>query len=241
MAFRSLRGFGPVFLSFGCLVLACGESASDGAGGSAGRPDSGSSGSGGSADSAPADAGEKAAPECVRTCSVATDCAKAGANPPFDGNNWDCVSGRCRWLGCLNDGECAFFGGVCRLKFLSNADVMTCTEACTDTSVCVETLESVNLDKWSCVDGGCKYAGCLSDNECATDFGPGAKCDRSTEPYPSCVRPCAAPADCVAQGASTAQDADNWACREGLCVYTGCNSDAECTGALGGAAACDRR
>ena len=225
-------------------MLACGEDGSDGFGSNAGssgvdagRGGSGGGGSGG-VESGGQDAGGSGPPECVRTCGVASDCPKAGANPAFDGNNWDCVSGRCRWLGCLNDGECASFGGVCRLKFLSNADVMTCAEGCTSTTECVETLESVNLDNWSCVEGGCKYVGCHTDAECAVDFGSGAKCDPSSSPYPACVRPCMAPADCVGDGASAAQDADNWACRAGLCVFTGCTSDAECGMALGGPAIC---
>lgn len=31
---------------------------------------------------------------------------------------------------------------------------------------------------------------------------------------------------------SAAYDADNYACREGLCVYLGCRSDAECLASI---------
>jgi hypothetical protein len=215
----------------------------DAAGGSGGS--GGTAGSAGSAGSAgTSDAGDAATntepPACVRTCSVAADCAKDGANPPFDGNNWTCDSrGQCRWLGCLSDDECAFFGGVCRLHATSSIDVKTCTEACTETSVCAETLVSVDLDNWTCTGGGCKYTGCITDEECVRDFGAGAKC-LPGKTYKSCARPCAAPADCVAQGALPHQDADNWQCRDRLCVYAGCTSDPECTDAEGLPARCLR-
>jgi hypothetical protein len=167
----------------------------------------------------------------VKTCRVAADCAQNGANPPFDGNNWACDSGGyCRWLGCLDDSECAFFNGVCRLRFLSPINVKTCTEGCRDVAECVETRVSVDLDNWSCTEGGCKYTGCRTDDECVADYGAGAKC-LPDDPYPSCRRPCTQPADCVAEGALPHQDADNWQCRDNLCVYAGCTSDQECTGA----------
>src|SRR5262245_46156680 len=97
-------------------------------------------------------------PTCVRACTAAADCVKPNAQPPFDDNNWVCEQNRCRWLGCLGDEECSFFGGVCRLGAVSNEPVKTCTEACTNgADVCAETLASVDADNWTCPDGGCKY------------------------------------------------------------------------------------
>ena len=221
-----------------------GAAASAGASGSAGG--SGTGGAGGIVDGGGADTGSDAGastapPDCVKTCRVAADCARDGANPPFDGNNWACDNGGyCRWLGCLEDAECAFFNGVCRLRYLSSVNVKTCTEGCTDVMECVETLVSVDLDNWSCADGGCKYTGCKSDAECAADHGAGAKC-LPGDPYPSCRRPCTQPADCVTMGALPHQDADNWVCRDNICVYAGCTSDQECTEAERLPAVCLRR
>lgn len=45
-----------------------------------------------------------AARNCVRRCSISTDCATdSGA---FDADNYECVSGSCRYRGCNGDVEC---------------------------------------------------------------------------------------------------------------------------------------
>src|SRR5262249_7862414 len=91
-----------------------------------------------SASSSSSGGGQKP-PQCVRSCAAAKDCVASGANPPFDEDNWACEAGACRWLGCLNDGECAFFGGVCRLDHVQFGGVKTCTEACNNSAdQCVE-------------------------------------------------------------------------------------------------------
>lgn len=60
----------------------------------------------------------------------------------------------------------------------------------------------------------------------APDGGPGG--DAGTGPdLAVCHATCAAPADC-SQG-TAAYDADNYDCDQGTCVWTGCNSTAECT------------
>ncbi|TNE84084.1 MAG: hypothetical protein EP330_30675 [Deltaproteobacteria bacterium] len=47
-----------------------------------------------------------------------------------------------------------------------------------------------------------------------------------TDTPPSCVEGCTAPSDC--DGGVLAYDADNYQCDAGACIYTGCNSNAEC-------------
>ncbi|HEX6765295.1 MAG TPA: hypothetical protein VF103_07445 [Polyangiaceae bacterium] len=230
-----------------------GSSGASGSGGSTSGGSAGSTGEGGSAGSGGSNTGGTATggsgtggsggtagspPECARSCEQASDCANAGASAPFDADNWSCDGGHCRWLGCLNDDECAFFGGVCRRGFVAGGDVSTCTEGCETVDVCAENLAAVDIDNWTCEDGGCKYVGCLDDEECETDLGPGAKCLQGDAPYPSCVSPCSEPADCVSEGASASQDADNWDCVDGLCVASGCVSDDECTEAQGAPAEC---
>jgi hypothetical protein len=51
-----------------------------------------------------------------------------------------------------------------------------------------------------------------------------------------CLESCQAPADCVLAG--SAYDEDNYACASGVCIYTGCVSDAECQADLGPAYRC---
>jgi hypothetical protein len=117
-------------------------------------------------------------------------------------------------------------------------DVKACTEGCADASKCVETLQSVDLDNWTCIDGGCRYTGCLSNAECEADFGVGSLCVPSNRGPAMCVRACQAPADCVIAGTPPTRDADNFACTDGLCVYLGCLSNDECTAAEGMSAIC---
>jgi hypothetical protein len=45
----------------------------------------------------------------------------------------------------------------------------------------------------------------------------------------ACVYACQAAADCAMPSAGAAFDADNYACIDGACVWTGCNSTEECT------------
>ena len=242
----------PAFASmtvFACsVVFAC--SSEDEADGSSSPSSTGTGGgeigSGGSGATGPGtgggEGGSGGAPtgprKCVRTCAAPADCANDSANPPFDEDNWTCDGGLCEWKGCLGDEECAFFGGVCRPGGPVTGPVDACTEACTDVDVCAEALASVDLDNWACRGGGCEYTGCLSDDECVTDFGPGSKCLPGANGPAQCATGCTTPADCVVDGAPPTHDEDNWQCTGGVCVYAGCNSDQECTQASGGPAVC---
>jgi hypothetical protein len=228
--------------SGGSAGTAAGGSGASGRGGAAGA------GAGGTAATS-GEAGETGmggmppdtTPTCQVTCEEASDCVRMGANPPFDDDNWLCDAGHCRWLGCLNDDECMFFGGVCKLGFTGGTGVKSCTEACqNDASVCYETGRPIaDDDNWICEDGGCKWLGCLSDQECADELGEGARCDDSDPAAtPNCIRGCSAPADCVYMGSDGAHDEDNYACEDGECVSTGCNTDTECTSADGRPSEC---
>ncbi len=44
-------------------------------------------------------------PDCIRTCAAAADCA--GQNPSDDASHYACTGGRCEWLGCKSNAECA--------------------------------------------------------------------------------------------------------------------------------------
>ena len=199
------------------------------AGSSAGGSSAGIGGWSGAAGSSGGGTSNTDPPACAQSCQSPSDCFNDGDNPPFDADNWACEESLCRWLGCNDDSECAFFGGVCRFEFLGSPGLSTCTEACTSVDECVETLISVDLDNWKCTDGGCKYEGCLNDGECEADFGAGARCLERPNTYAVCAAPCTSPADCVMDGAPPSADEDNYECRDGLCVSIGCVSNDECT------------
>lgn len=44
---------------------------------------------------------------CVQGCTVAADCVGPLATAPYDEDNFACVNGSCRHLGCQSDDECA--------------------------------------------------------------------------------------------------------------------------------------
>jgi hypothetical protein len=99
---------------------------------------------------------------------------------------------------------------------------------------CVVAAPDYDADNYACEGGVCRYTGCTGDAECAQK---GAYVCRDTaalllpglDGVPTCVVACQAAADCAMPSAGAAFDADNYACIEGGCVWTGCNSTAECT------------
>lgn len=54
----------------------------------------------------------------------------------------------------------------------------------------------------------------------------------------ACAMSCGTAADCAAPGAPPAFDASHFACTNGVCQYTGCKSDQECTATNGQGWAC---
>ena len=82
--------------------------------------------------------------------------------------------------------------------------------------------------------GRCENLGCKTTAECTATFGSqNFVCEQvSGETYRACYQTCKAAADCVAPNAPSLFDADNYACDQGRCVETGCNTTAECTSSL---------
>ena len=100
-----------------------------------------------------------------------------------------------------------------------------CLFACTKASDCVQS-GSNEANNYDCIDRKCVYFGCKSDAECGENY----YCNENgAYGYPECTPKCTTAADC-ASGTSTesAFDSDNYKCEDSRCVYTGCNSDAEC-------------
>lgn len=118
-----------------------------------------------------------------------------------------------------------------------------CRTECTTPADCVidNAPPHVDEDNYACNAGACEYLGCLNEGECDA-LGMNADtftCYRAPGFSISlCVRQCTAVSDCVGQGASGAQDEDNYECDDGACLYLGCNDDDECVTSLGAGARC---
>lgn len=178
-----------------------------------------------------ADAGLPEVPYCRQTCGSPADCVTQGS-PLTDVDNYACTGGECVYLGCLSDAECqgAFQSAdwVCR-AFVAGAP--SCTRRCTAVADCVVASTLLDADNYACTQGGCHWLGCKSTQECVDAYQSSDwVCAPSTVEGidANCVRTCFEPTDCVQAGASPAYDADNYACLGGQCVYSGCNSAAEC-------------
>lgn len=180
----------------------------------------GANGSGGSVGTGTGGGAAAPADVCLPTCNSPNDCATPAA-PAFDADNYTCDGGLCTYLGCHSDAECQPSGLVCRPDAFLTYDI--CVSPCQVPSDCDLGQPAYDADNYDCVQGGCVYTGCNDTAECQAsgdlvchDFGFGA----------FCVEPCGAPSDCGT--GQPAYDADNYACDEGICVYSGCNTDAEC-------------
>jgi hypothetical protein len=115
--------------------------------------------------------------------------------------------------------------------------VPLCLERCITSHDCgSSTTPAYSSDNYACVDGFCVYTGCLSDAECVAGFGAGWGCQLSAA-IPVCLATCSSVSDC---GSSTtpAYSSDNYACTDGLCVYTGCHTTAECVDTTGAGYGC---
>jgi hypothetical protein len=99
-----------------------------------------------------------------------------------------------------------------------------CQVACQTVADCDLSIPYLDLDNYTCNDGYCQYLGCNSDQECqyAGDY----VCRDQGYGTSFCLPACQTVADCDFGTAN--MDSDNYSCEDGICVYQGCNSDAEC-------------
>lgn len=224
------RDSGVVVLPDGAVV-----SIDGGAGDDAGSAP-GDGGAPGSDAGSASDAGAAAAyPFCRIQCTVAADCATAGA-PLYDASHYACDAGLCRWTGCQDDAECQATFSRTDYACRDQGGLRTCVETCDAAGECGSGTAAFDGDNYACTGGVCQYTGCRDDAECAATFSSDRyACRRASLPdtglpIPSatmnCVLRCTTRADCTT--ASAAFDADNYECSGDACVYTGCNADAEC-------------
>lgn len=116
-----------------------------------------------------------------------------------------------------------------------------CRTSCKSAADCVVSGANAftDEDNYECRNGDCIYKGCLNDAECDAVYGaiPNKtyKCNpegsygvAECEPTCSTASDCSAYRDAYGDTTEYPYDNDNYECRNGLCVYTGCNSDAEC-------------
>jgi hypothetical protein len=177
---------------------------------------------------------------CVVACQTAADCPYPGvaAGGVYDANNWECQEGRCQWMGCLNDAECAadpsFDYAPTSCVSLLGGFTKSCLADCATPADCPMagvTDFRYDADNYACKDGHCSWEGCKSDAECAASLGATGKewkCADNSWGFPVCTMTCKVPADCVYIPNSAMFDSNNYECNEGFCRHLGCLNDAEC-------------
>lgn len=116
-----------------------------------------------------------------------------------------------------------------------------CQYACETPSDCVPAGANAitDEDNYRCENRKCVYLGCLSDDECDEVYsavteatGRVYRCNKNgAYGSPECTPACSNDEDCNLYGEGSTQyayDLDNNKCENGMCVFTGCLSDAEC-------------
>jgi hypothetical protein len=169
-------------------------------------------------------------PYCIQTCESASDCVPSPASGLTDENNYNCnADGNCEYTGCNTTDECqeAYSSDLYECTDSFGYGIPVCKRVCDVASDCSIGTPLYDTDNYTCNgDGFCEYTGCNDTTECEAAL-PGYVCaGMAGSDVDVCQLPCGGPEDC---GTGTgAYDEDNYDCVDDLCVYTGCNSQAEC-------------
>ncbi len=166
---------------------------------------------------------------CTPGCVQAADCATGAAGTIVDADNYACTDGLCVWRGCLSTAECTTTFSdpdyVCEQAF--GATVPQCWPTCASVGDCTLASTLYDADNYECSGGKCHWTGCTSTVECTSALSnPDYVCADRGGGFANCWPTCTTPADCAT--ASAPYDADNYACDDGVCQWTGCNSTGEC-------------
>lgn len=213
-----LRAHGPwamMLFAFAGTACGSGETSTGGGGGSAGG--------GGTP--------QPGMPVCYPHCSTVADCFSEEAGPPFDGDNYACEDGLCIYKGCNDDQECVdMYDPSYGCSVYPGETIKRCNLKCSSVNDCYSgSSPALDGDNWACESGLCVYTGCKITQECVDTYGPLYACSV----YPGetvwmCNFKCSTVDDCFSEQSQPAFDGDNYACKNGLCVRTGCNSTQEC-------------
>jgi hypothetical protein len=173
-------------------------------------------------------------PYCQVGCTTASDCTSV-ENGAFNADNYACSQGACQYTGCGSDAECDETYSATGVAYLcrDTYDIGTrfCQQACTVAADCVPAASGWDEAHYTCLDGACRYDGCTTDELCQARQGSagGTWGCRDLEGSSDCRQLCTTNADCGFPGAGDQWDSDNYECSaDGVCVYAGCGSDAEC-------------
>jgi hypothetical protein len=163
----------------------------------------------------------------LQACDTPSDCATAGS-PQTDANNYSCDDGYCGYLGCQNNAECESIGAdwFCDEEAFG---LPSCARRCQTRNDCVLGADPrYDADNYACDNSTCKWLGCQSNEECrGMGLGDDWECAEGLGNVPNCVKTCNVAVDCV-YTQDARYDADNYACEDQLCEYTGCQGDSEC-------------
>jgi hypothetical protein len=110
----------------------------------------------------------------------------------------------------------------------SSPEEQYCRGVCTTRADCVSSPTPItDSDNYTCTSGRCEYLGCNSTAECELTFQSDYVCVQFPGyAFPSCVKTCAAVADCAA--ASPLFEAENYRCTQNGCEWRGCLNSQEC-------------
>lgn len=159
---------------------------------------------------------------CVAACAVAADCSLG--LPAYDADNYACVAGGCVYAGCNTEAECDALDAQ-GTSFTCGASGY-CELECATPADCSNGAGAYGPDHYACTNGVCAYLGCTSDADCVAANNGTSVCVALADGFRTCRVACDVPADCAVDGAPF--DADNYACEQGGCRWTGCHTDAEC-------------
>ena len=111
---------------------------------------------------------------CAMGCSTVSDCDMGSA--PYDADNYDCVSGACIYSGCNSNAECSSVFGQDYVCAELPHGIDYCVMGCSTMVDCDLGLSAYDSDNYECIDGGCVYSGCNTDQEC-DDYMDGYVCN----------------------------------------------------------------
>lgn len=118
----------------------------------------------------------------VKSCTQAADCCRPGqAACGVYSNHWACDGGKCKYIGCVSDGECVSYAQALSLP---DAATYVCrTSQCYDTGFCVPQSQTCSQptdccnpqssvpcglysNRFRCVNGACLMDYCTGKQDC---------------------------------------------------------------------------